>query len=67
MNKLDIKHTSHSLRHTHASNLLMNNCPLVQVAMRLGHADPSITLRVYSHFLEELKVDFEQYIPKIVS
>ena len=67
MAKLGIKHNAHALRHTHASNLLMNNCPIVQVANRLGHSDPSITLRVYSHFLEELSVDFEEYMPKIIA
>ena len=67
MAKLGIKHNAHAFRHTHASNLLMNNCPIVQVANRLGHSDPSITLRVYSHFLEELSVDFEQYMPKIIA
>ena len=43
----------------------MNNCPLIQVSHRLGHADASITLKVYSHFLEELTVDFDEYLPKI--
>ena len=57
--------SAHSLRHSHASNLLMNNCPLIQVSHRLGHADASITLKVYSHFLEELTVDFDKYLPKI--
>lgn len=28
-------------------------------------ADASITLKVYSHFLEELTVDFDEYLPKI--
>lgn len=61
----NIKHSAHSLGHTHASNLLMNNCPLIHVSHRLGHADASITLKVYSHFLEELTVDFDEYLPKI--
>lgn len=65
MSDCNIKHSAHSLRHTHASNLLMNNCPLIQVSHRLGHADASITLKVYSHFLEELTVDFDEYLPKI--
>ena len=43
----------------------MINCPLIQVSHRLGHADASITLKVYSHFLEELTVDFDEYLPKI--
>jgi len=39
----------HQLRHTHASLLLRAGVPITDVAMRLGHANPSITLRVYSH------------------
>jgi len=57
--------SAHSLRHTHASNLLMNNCPLIQVAHRLGHKDASVTLKVYSHFVKKLAVDFNEYMPKI--
>ena len=57
--------SAHSLRHTHASNLLMNNCPVIQVAHRLGHKDGSVTLKVYSHFVNKLAVDFNKYMPKI--
>jgi integrase len=39
----------HSLRHSHASNLISRGVPLPAVAARLGHADPAITARVYSH------------------
>jgi integrase len=42
----------HSLRHTHASQLLSQGVPIPTVAKRLGHANPSITLRLYSHALE---------------
>jgi integrase len=48
-----------------ALNLLMNNCPLIQVAHRLGHKDASVTLKVYSHFVKKLAVDFNEYMPKI--
>lgn len=53
----------HDLRHTHASNLLRDGVPVNVVSQRLGHAEPAITLNVYSHVLpgmqEEaaLKVD----------
>ena len=66
MHKIGINgFSAHSLRHTHASNLLMNDCPLIQVAHRLGHKDASITLKVYAHFVKELTVDFDKYMPKI--
>ena len=55
MKRLQIPHTLHNLRHTHASNLLMNNFPLIQLSHRLGHADPHVTLKVYSHFAKAWK------------
>ncbi|WP_295693258.1 site-specific integrase [Lapillicoccus sp.] len=42
----------HDLRHLHASLLLKAGVPVHVVAHRLGHADPSITLRVYAHVLD---------------
>jgi integrase len=43
----------HDLRHVHATVLLLAGVPLHVVAGRLGHADPSITLRVYAHVVKE--------------
>ena len=62
---LDIKHSLHSLRHTHASNLLMSNYPVLQLSHRLGHADPSITLSIYADYIEDDKYDINNYIPNI--
>ena len=42
----------HSMRHTHASQLLSRGVPIPTVSKRLGHANPSITLRLYAHALE---------------
>ncbi|MCA2181163.1 site-specific integrase [Nonomuraea glycinis] len=41
----------HDLRHIHATTLLLAGVPIHVVAARLGHADPSITLRVYAHVI----------------
>lgn len=41
--------TLHALRHTFASNLIASGCDVVTVQRALGHAQPSITLNVYSH------------------
>jgi integrase len=41
----------HSLRHSHASELLRNGQSIVAVARRLGHSTPAMTLRVYAHVL----------------
>jgi integrase len=43
----------HDLRHLHATTLLVAGIPVHVVAARLGHADPAVTLRVYSHVLRE--------------
>jgi integrase len=43
----------HDLHHLHATTLLLAGVPVHVVAARLGHADPAVTLRVYSHVLRE--------------
>lgn len=45
------KISPHSLRHLHASLLFAGGLPVPAVSARLGHANPSITLQVYSHAL----------------
>jgi integrase len=44
----------HDLRHVHATTLLLAGEPVHVVAARLGHADPSVTLRVYAHAIQDL-------------
>jgi integrase len=39
----------HDARHTHASLLIGSGADIVAVSRRLGHANPAITLTVYSH------------------
>lgn len=39
----------HALRHTHATQLLANSVPILEVSKRLGHSKPSITLDLYGH------------------
>jgi integrase len=41
--------TFHSLRHTHASQLIAAGIDVVTVSKRLGHSSPAITLKVYAH------------------
>jgi integrase len=43
----------HALRHFSATQAIAAGFDPVTVGARLGHADPSITLRVYSHVLEQ--------------
>ena len=49
--------TFHNLRHTHATILLANNIDLVAVAYRMGHSDPTVTLRTYAHALQRRDQD----------
>ena len=42
----------HGLRHTYASMLILLKRPITEVSEYLGHADVSITMRVYAHFLK---------------
>ena len=39
----------HSLRHSFASNLAMNNVPLYKIQRLLGHSSPSTTSTFYAH------------------
>jgi integrase len=41
----------HDLRHFAVSQLIAQGADILQVARVAGHADPSITLRVYSHLM----------------
>lgn len=41
----------HGLRHTHATLLLTAGAAVHEVSARLGHADATITMRIYAHAL----------------
>ena len=41
----------HDLRHTHASHLIATSHSIKAVSRRLGHADITITLKVYAHLM----------------
>jgi len=43
----------HLLRHTSASVAITNGADVASVSARLGHADPSTTMRMYTHANEE--------------
>lgn len=47
--------TSHSLRHTYASYLILKGIDLISISQLLGHENLTITLKVYAHQLEKLK------------
>jgi len=41
----------HDLRHTFASQLLCNGANILYVSQQLGHANPGITMKIYSHWI----------------
>lgn len=52
----------HDLRHSHATNLINGGANIVAVSRRLGHADISMTLKVYTHLLKKTEEDLVNYI-----
>lgn len=50
----------HTLRHTHASQLLAMGVNPMAVAQRLGHSSPSVTLNIYAHLLPQVVNDAEK-------
>lgn len=51
--KLNPAASFHSLRHSFASHQIARGTPLTQLSYWLGHANPQITLAVYSHILKQ--------------
>jgi integrase len=45
--------TLHSLRHTHASQLIASGMDVLTISRRLGHGSPAITLTVYGHLMPD--------------
>jgi integrase len=45
--------TLHALRHTHASQLIDAGIDVVTISKHLGHANPSVTLRIYAHLFRK--------------
>ncbi len=48
---LGVAATFHSLRHTHASELIRGGVDILSISRRLGHGSASITLDVYGHLI----------------
>ncbi|WP_334427286.1 MULTISPECIES: site-specific integrase [unclassified Levilactobacillus] len=61
------KYVIHSLRHTHATLLMGAGVSPVDVANRLGHSDPAITLRIYAHAIKGNDEKNAELFAKIVN
>jgi integrase len=54
LEKADLRQVRvHDLRHSYATHLLQAGAPITYVSQQLGHADASITLRDYGHYLAD--------------
>jgi integrase len=42
-----------TLRHSYASGLIASGAPITEVQHRLGHSNPAVTLKVYSHWFRD--------------
>ena len=48
---INVSLTLHDLRHIYASTALVKGYDVVTVSKHLGHANPSITLKVYASYI----------------
>jgi integrase len=55
--KLRTTVTMHSLRHSFASTLIMGGASVTEVQHLLGHSNPGVTLKVYSHWFSNVETD----------
>jgi integrase len=68
LKKLGIKPRGlHNARHSFASHALSNGEDLVTVSSVLGHANPSVTLRIYSHLVEKAQRRTTERMAKLFS
>jgi integrase len=59
--------TQHGLRHTFASLLIAQGVDIVTVSAMLGHADATVTMRVYAHEIEDNKVMASNIMDEILT
>lgn len=57
----------HDLRHTTASLLLNHGVPVIVVSKMLGHADASITLKVYAHLYNDNLYEAAKVMDELVT
>lgn len=67
LNEIDMRYIKiHSLRHSHASLLIMAGTDMKTVSARLGHTDIKITMNIYSHVLKEMDNTASNNIEKML-
>jgi len=67
LSKLNIEHRNlYNLRHTFASNMILEGFNIIWVSRMLGHKDISITQEVYIKFINQDNKNRLEYLSKIV-
>lgn len=54
----------HDFRHSHASYLIHSGVPITTISKRLGHSNPDMTLKIYSHMYDNSAKDVADMIEK---
>ena len=55
----------HALRHTYATRLFEADVPPKTVQVLMGHSDISITLDIYTHVMEDTKLEAVEKLNEI--
>lgn len=67
MKKTDLPHiTFHGLRHTYATICITKGIDISTVAAQLGHANPTTTLKIYSHVIQAKQQSAAQLIANVL-
>ena len=60
------RYTPYSFRHFYASMLIAKNRDLKTVQERMGHADPTLILRVYGHLIRQREAEQRHDEPSVL-
>lgn len=66
LKRADIEQCSiHALRHSFVSLMINNGVPITMVSQMVGHANIGITMKIYTHLLEETQLESMTIIKKL--
>lgn len=60
-----VKVTPHILRHTYITRLILGGVPLKRVQYLAGHADPTVTIRIYTDLMGHQPEDLAEDIDRV--
>lgn len=56
---------TYDLRHAHASLLIEQGANLLEIAHRMGHTDPGVTLKIYGHLMRDRQDELTEKLDKL--